>query len=74
MAEESNGELVAHVRRPRELELDLLLAHELASGSPAAVLLWKQVGLPTPAMVTVALQWSAPATGAPATSSQRGPA
>jgi hypothetical protein len=56
MAEESNGELVAHVRRPRELELDLLLAHELASGSPAAVLLWKQVGLPTPAMVTVALQ------------------
>jgi hypothetical protein len=35
-------------RRSRELELDLYIAHELASGSPAAAVLWQAVGYSPP--------------------------
>ena len=35
-------------RRSREIEIDVLIAHEFASGSPAAELLWRRAGLPSP--------------------------
>lgn len=44
-------------RRHREWELDLLVAHELASASPAATVLWQAVGQTAPsAPVTVTRQ------------------
>jgi hypothetical protein len=35
-------------RRSREAELDMHIAHELATGSPAAAILWQAVGYPCP--------------------------
>ncbi len=43
----------AEPRSPAELELDVLLAHELASGSAAADVLWRTVGWERPASVSV---------------------
>ena len=43
-------------RKPRELELDVLLGHELGAGSAAARVLWSAVGPGPPADVTVRFQ------------------
>ena len=57
MADHLDAQLAAQAaRRPRELELDLLLSHELAAGSPAGRLVWERVGLQAPEDVAIALQ------------------
>lgn len=43
-------------RRPREYELDVLIAHELATGSPAAELLWAAAARAMPPTVKVGRQ------------------
>jgi hypothetical protein len=45
--------------RSRERDLDLYVAHELATGSPAAAVLWQAVGYPPPA-VPVSVRRQAP--------------
>ncbi len=50
--EGSDGTIEQQTRKPREYELDLLIAHELATGSPAAQLLWDAAKIPMPPAVT----------------------
>lgn len=49
--EGSDGVVEPLTRKPREYELDLLIAHELATGSPAAQLCWDAVEMPMPPAV-----------------------
>lgn len=49
-------ELALPKSRPREVELDILLSHEFASGSPAAEVIWGILGRASPSAVHVERQ------------------
>ncbi len=51
------ADLEAEIRRTREIEIDVLIGHELATGSPAAERIWKAAELEPPGFTTPSYQW-----------------
>lgn len=53
-------------KRSREIEIDVLVAHELATGSPAARLIWERAGVsPPPDITEVRVQYQQDCNGRP---------